>query len=104
MLSGAGCLTASLYQLRLTAACVARNRGYLYVAAFTRMRAFPAFPHSGECGYRREATATHGRVPDLDSKVIHWDTEPHVRRAALDELPVDGWRIRYPHQRKDNRS
>ena len=31
--------------------CVARNPGNLDVAAFARMRAFPAFPHSGECGY-----------------------------------------------------
>ena len=32
-----------------------------YVAAFARMRAFPAFPHSGECGYLPETTAPHRR-------------------------------------------
>lgn len=44
---------------------MARNPGHLYVAAFARTRAFPAFPNSGVFGYLLETTQTRAtKRPD----------------------------------------
>ena len=70
-----------------TPRCVARNPGNLYVAAFARMRAFPAFPNSGEFSYLPETTATHTPLCPLIRRrnVVHIR---HSRKRAADSFPV----------------